>query len=138
MAYIMKASSSSDISIIWIDIWNSQKGSKGKTLINCSFNFGCYTAIVRGTAIYPGVAQYHNCWHWGHFTHTYHTQDAKCQKYGGSYRVENHRLLAWCCKTNSKSNSPRETTIVDLLCSHTFKYLNYKDDHFADNNKYLF
>jgi len=43
---IMKVSPSSDISVIWIDIWDSQKGSKSKTLINRSFNFGHYTAIV--------------------------------------------------------------------------------------------
>ena len=43
---IMKVLPSSDISVIWIDIWNSQKGSKSKTLINCLFNFGQYTATV--------------------------------------------------------------------------------------------
>ena len=53
---IMKASPSSDMSVIWIDIWDSQKGSKGKTLINRSFNFGRHTATVRGTAMHPGVA----------------------------------------------------------------------------------
>jgi len=58
----MKASPSSDISVIWIDIWDSQKGSKGKTLINHSFNFGRHTATVRGTAMHPGVAQCRNCW----------------------------------------------------------------------------
>jgi len=78
MVYIMKASSSSDISVIWIDIWNSQKDSKGKTLINCLFDFGYHTATVRETAIYSEVTQYHNCWHWGHFTHACHTKDAKC------------------------------------------------------------
>ena len=46
MPRIMKASPSSDMSVIWIDIWDSQKGSKGKTLINHLFNFGCYTATV--------------------------------------------------------------------------------------------
>ena len=53
---IMKVSPSSDMSVIWIDIWDSQKGSKGKTLINRSFNFGRYTATVWETAMYPGVA----------------------------------------------------------------------------------
>jgi len=53
---IMKAFPSSDMSVIWIDIWDSQKGSKGKTLINRSFNFGRYTATVWETAMYPGVA----------------------------------------------------------------------------------
>ena len=44
MPPIMKVSPSSNISVIWIDIWNSQKRSKGKTLINRSFNFGHHTA----------------------------------------------------------------------------------------------
>ena len=57
MPDIMKALSNSDMSVIWIDIWSSQKGSKGNTLITCSFNFGHHTVI------YSGVAQCHNCWH---------------------------------------------------------------------------
>jgi len=35
---IMKVSPSSDMSVIWIDIWDSQKRTKSKTLINYSFN----------------------------------------------------------------------------------------------------
>jgi len=46
MPHIMKASPSSNISVIWIDIWDSQKGSKSKTLINHSFNFEHHTATV--------------------------------------------------------------------------------------------
>ena len=46
MPRIMKTSSSSDMSVIWIDIWDSQKGSKDKTLINRSFNFERYIATV--------------------------------------------------------------------------------------------
>ena len=135
MPHIMKASPSSDMSVIWIDIWDSQKGSKGKILINRSFNFRRHTATVRGTAIHPGVAQCHNYWCWEHPTHACHTQGAKCQKCGGPHRVENHRLLAWCCKANPKSNSPREVTTDGVPCPHTFKYLNCKGDHFADDNK---
>jgi len=88
---IMKASPSSDMFVIWIDIWDSQKGSKGKTLINRSFNFGRHTATVRGTAMHPGVAQCRNCWHWGHPTYACHAQGTKCQKCSGPHRVENHR-----------------------------------------------
>ena len=51
----MKASPSSAMSVIWIDIWDSQKGSKGKTLINCSFNFGRHTATVRGLLCILGL-----------------------------------------------------------------------------------
>ena len=73
MPRIMKTSPSSDMSVIWIDIWDSQKGSKGKTLINRSFNFGHLTATVQGTAMHPGVAQCHNCWYWRYPTHACHT-----------------------------------------------------------------
>ena len=138
MPCIMKASPSSDMSVIWIDIWDSQKGSKGKMLINRSFNFGCHTATVRGTAMHPGVAQCHNCWCWGHPTHSCRAQGTKCQKCSGLHRVENHRLLAWCCKTNPKSNPPREATAASVSCPHTFKYLNYKGDYSADDNKCSF
>ena len=37
---IMKALPSSNMFVIWIDVWDSQKGTKSKTLINHSFNFG--------------------------------------------------------------------------------------------------
>jgi len=85
--------------------------------------------------MYPGVAQCRNCWCWEHPTHACHTQGAKCQKCGGSHRVENHRLLAWCCKANTKSNPPREATAAGTPCPHTFKCLNCRGDHTADDNK---
>ena len=135
MPCIMKASPSSDMSVIWIDIQDSQKGSKDKTLINRSFNFGRHTATVRGTAMHSGVAQYCNFWHWGHPTHACRAQGAKCQKYDGPHRVENHRLLAQYCKANTKSNPPREATAAGAPCPHTFKCLNCRSDYSADDNK---
>jgi len=88
--------------------------------------------------MHRGVAQCCNCWRWGHLTHAYHAQGAKCQNCGGPYRVENYRLLAWCCKVNSKSNPFREATANGTPCPHTFKCLNCKGDHSADDNKYFF
>ena len=38
--YIMRVFSSFDMSVIQIDIWNSQRDFKGKTLINHLFNIG--------------------------------------------------------------------------------------------------
>ena len=138
MPRIMKVSPSSDMFVTWIDIWDSQKEFKSKTLIDCSFNFGHHTTTVRETAMHPGVAQCHNCQHWGHPTHACHTQDAKCQKCGSPHKGENYRLLAWYYKANPKSNPPREATADGVPCPHTFKYLNYKRDHSADDNKCSF
>ena len=111
---ITLASPSSDMFVIQIDIWDFQKGFKSKMLINCSFNFGHHTAIVRKIAMYPGVAQCCNCWCQRYPIHACHTQGTKCQKCSGLYRVENYRLLAWCCKANSKSNLSR-TKEVNLI-----------------------
>jgi len=65
---IIKASPKSDMAIIWFDIWDTQNGSKAKSLINHSFNLGRHIAMVRATNMNPGVPQCHNCWKWGHST----------------------------------------------------------------------
>jgi len=59
---VIKASPKSDIAIIWFDIWDSQNGSKAKLLINHSFNFGRYIAMIKATNMNPRVPQCHNCW----------------------------------------------------------------------------
>ena len=43
---IIKASSKSDMTIIWIDIWNAQSSSKAKSLINRYFNVESYITTV--------------------------------------------------------------------------------------------
>ena len=65
---IIKVSPKSDMSIIWIDIWDVQNGSKAKYLINCCFNISKYIATIRGANINPGIPQCKNCWKWGHAT----------------------------------------------------------------------
>jgi len=43
---IIKVSPKSDMSIIWVDIWDAQSGSKTKGLINRCFNIGRYIATI--------------------------------------------------------------------------------------------
>ena len=88
--------------------------------------------------MYSRIIQYHNCWHWEHPTHACHTQGTKYQKYSGLYKVKNYKFLAWYYKANSKFNSFKEATATSAPCSHTFKCLNCKRDHTADDNKYPF
>jgi len=91
---VIKTSLKSDMAIIWVDIWDSQNGSKAKTLINHSFNFGRYIATFRGTSMNLGVPQCHNCWKWGHTTFSCKVHCSKCQKCGGPYKIKNHRDFA--------------------------------------------
>ena len=59
---IIKVSPKSDMSIIWIDIWNIQSGSKAKGLINKCFNVRRFIVTIWGANMNPGVPQYKNCW----------------------------------------------------------------------------
>ena len=52
---IIKASPKSDMAIIWFDIWDTQNGSKAKSLINHSFNLGRHIATVRATNMNPSI-----------------------------------------------------------------------------------
>ena len=65
---VIKASPKSDMSIVWIDIWDHQSSNKAKCLINWCFNVGRYIATIRGANMNPGVPQCKNCWRWGHAT----------------------------------------------------------------------
>jgi len=132
---VIKASPKSDMTIIWFDIWDSQNGSKAKLLINHSFNFGRYITTIRATNMNPGVPQCHNCWKWGHSTFSCRAHGSRCQKCSGPHKLEHHRDLAWYCKANSKLNPPRLETTKGKPCPHSFKCINCKGEHIADNNK---
>jgi len=68
---IIKVSPRSDITIIWLDIWDSQSGSKMKGLINKYFNIRNYIVTIQETNMNLGVPQCKNCWKWEHTTFLY-------------------------------------------------------------------
>ena len=49
------------MSIIWVDIWDVQSGSKAKGLINWCFNVENYITTIRGANMNPGISQCKNC-----------------------------------------------------------------------------
>ena len=51
-----------DMTVIWVDIWNSQNSTKVKYLINKCFNISQQIATIRGTNMNSGIPQYPNCW----------------------------------------------------------------------------
>ena len=59
--HVIKVLPKSDMSIIWVDIWNVQSRSKTKGLINCCFNIGNYIATIRDANMNLGVPQCKNC-----------------------------------------------------------------------------
>ena len=131
---IIKVSPKSDMSIIWIDIWDSQSGSNAKKIINRRFNVESFIATVWGANMNLGVPQCKNCWKWGHMAGVCHIQGTKCLKCNGPHLVEHHCHFTWCCKANNKINPPRLETKKGIPCPHLFKCINSKGDHQANSS----
>ena len=126
---VIKVSPKSDMSIVWIDIWDIQSGKNAKMLINRYFNIGNFIVTIRGANINPGVPQCKNCWKWGHVIFSCKIQEAKCVKCNGLHKSEHHREFGWCCKANPKINPPRLETKKGELCPHLFKCSNCRGNH---------
>ena len=58
---IAKVFPKSDMTIIWLDIWDSQSSSMVKKHINCCFNVGYFIATIKGANMNSGVSQCKNC-----------------------------------------------------------------------------
>ena len=129
--HVIKASPKSDMTVVWVDIWDSQSGSSVKNIINRCFNIGRFIATVKGTNMNPDVLQCKNCWKWGHSTLSCRSHISRCTKCYGAHTTEHHREKAWCCMENKKAD--RSATKEDKPCLHIFKCMNCKGDHQADS-----
>ena len=129
--WVTKVSPKSDMSIVWIDIWDVQSGSKAKSLINRCFNVGRYITTIREANINSGILQ---CKKWKHTTMSCRIQESKCVKYNSPHKSENHCQFRWCCKANEIMNPPHLKTKKGKQCLHVFKCSNCCGDHQADSN----
>jgi len=126
---IIKVSPKSDMTIIWIDIWDTQSGSKAKGLINQRFNIGSFIATIRSANMNSGVPQCKNCWKWDYSAGICRIQGTKCVKCNGPHQTTHHHEFAWCCKVNDKINPSRLETKKGQPYSHIFRCLNCKGEH---------
>ena len=124
---IIKASSKSDMAVVWINIWDSQSGSATKNIINCRFNVGWYIATICGMNMNPGIPQYKNCWKWGHLTLSCCSHVSRCAKCYGAHITKHHRKKAWYCMENRKAN--HLATLEGELCPYIFKCMKCKGNH---------
>ena len=132
---VIKVSPRLDMAIIWLDIWDMQSSSRVKGLISRCFNVRSYIVTIWEANINPGIHQCKNCWKWGHTTFLCRIQESRYIKCNSPHKTEHYCYFIWCCKANPKTNLPRLETKQGNLCSHTFKYLNFKDEYQADLNQ---
>jgi len=60
--HIIKVSPKSDMVIVWIDIWDTQRGSNTRKIINRRFNIGNIIVTVRRANMNLDISQCKNCW----------------------------------------------------------------------------
>ena len=58
---VIKVSLKSDMTIVWLDIWDVQSGYNTNMLINRCFNVGNYIMTIREANMNPGIPQCKNC-----------------------------------------------------------------------------
>ena len=87
---VIKVSPKSDMSIVWLDIWNIQSGNNAKILINRCFNIGNYITTIWEANMNSGIPQCKNCWKWGHATFLCRIQGAKCVKCNSPHKSKHH------------------------------------------------
>ena len=87
---IIKVLLRSDMTIIWLDIWDSQSSSKAKGLINKYFNIRNYIVTIWEANMNLGISQCKNCWKWEHTTFLYRIQGLKYVKCNDPYKTEHH------------------------------------------------
>ena len=130
---VIKVLPKSDMSIIWINIWDVQSGSRAKSLVNWCFSIERYIATIREANMNPRILQCKNCWKWKHTTFSCRIQGSKCVKCNGLHKSENYHEFSWYCKANEKTNPPYLETKWGELCPHIFKYSNCQGDHQVDS-----
>ena len=126
---VIKISPKSDMSIIWIDIWDVQSGSNVKMLINRCFNVEQYITTIWRANMNPGIPQCKNCWKWDHMTFSCRIQGSKYVKCNSPHKSENHHNFGWCYKANTKINPLRLEIKKGEPCPYSFKYLNCHGNH---------
>jgi len=85
-SWIIKASLKSNMTVIWVDTWDFQSGSKAKDLINRYFNFRWHIATVQEINVNLDILQCKNYWKWGHINFACYTHRFKCVKYNGLHK----------------------------------------------------
>ena len=90
---VIKVLPKSNMSIVQVDIWNIQSGSKAKGLINWCFNVGSYIITIRGMNMNLDIPQCKNCWRQNYVTFSCRIQGARCVKCSGLHKTEHHQSL---------------------------------------------
>ena len=131
-----KESPNSTRMTVFFDIWDSQQGSRARTLNDARIIINSTECFVKPAPARHVVPLCPSCWRWGHSRPSCRGR-TRCPKCGEPHTLEEHRQHASCCKENAKIK--QTATPADAPCPHTFRCLNCRrDTHHAHERKCVF
>ncbi|KAF9439837.1 hypothetical protein P691DRAFT_627336, partial [Macrolepiota fuliginosa MF-IS2] len=120
---------------VWIDLSDSQRGSRASALIGRTLFLNGGTVTIRGAKAHTGTPQCQRCWKWGHTTGTCRHPAIRCPTCSGLHTQANHRSIAGCCRGNPKASPPIPPTPADAPCSHVRPCINCSNPHAANDRR---
>ncbi|KAJ3567968.1 hypothetical protein NP233_g6019 [Leucocoprinus birnbaumii] len=132
---VMRASPTSNTSIVWVNLHDSQSGANVKALVGKSLQIGVIACPIRAARANPGTPQCQRCWRWGHTTNTWWFFAPRCPICSGPHCGENHRDHAACCKAKPKAKPPVAVTPPGEPCPHGAHCINCGKTHPSNDHQ---
>ncbi|KAF9439867.1 hypothetical protein P691DRAFT_689429, partial [Macrolepiota fuliginosa MF-IS2] len=123
-----------EFATVWIDLLDSQQGTRASQLISCRFFLNEAEVLIKGAKAHTSMPQCQQHWHWGHSTEVCCHLAICCPICTGPHSKASHRQLMGCCRGNPKATPPIPPTPVDTPCPHIHSCINCGNKHAADNH----
>jgi len=132
---IVRNSDTSTTAKVYINIWDSQAGTRARGIIDKPLLFGTRSCYVRAATANAGAPLCQRCWRWGHTIGGCKAPQLRCSHCSGPHESESHRHAWGLCKGNLKAKPPVPPTAADQPCPHPARCPNCRERHPATDRK---
>ena len=116
---------------VFFNIWDSQRGSRAKALVDRPIMILGSRCFIRAARANPGVPMCTRCYRWGHPVISCRAPQRRCPACSGPHSIDEHRAAAGCCKGNPNANPPVPPTPRDQPCPHSARCPNCRGNHLS-------
>jgi len=120
---------------VYINIWDSQAGTRARGIIDKPLLFGTRSCYVRAATANAGAPLCQRCWRWGHTIGGCKAPQLRCSHCSGPHKSESHPHACGLCKGNLKAKPPVPPTAADQPCPHPARCCNCRERHPATDRK---